>query len=141
MHSQAEAKLPQLSAKSITLKVDSVATDAVVLGDAFLLEQVMSNLLDNAIDFCPEKGAIQWGIKKVGDQVELWLENDGEPVPDYALEKVFDRFFSLARPETGERSSGLGLSFVKQVVALHKGEVSLINKPASVMVVLKIPHH
>ncbi len=49
-------------------------------------------------------------------------------MPDYAIERVFERFYSLARPLTGQRGSGLGLPFVREVARLHGGEVALRNR-------------
>ncbi|SON83117.1 hypothetical protein XFF6166_590022 [Xanthomonas citri pv. fuscans] len=56
------------------------------------------------------------------------VEDRGSGVPDYALERVFERFYSLARPQTGQRSSGLGLPFVREVARLHGGDVMLRNR-------------
>jgi two-component system sensor histidine kinase CreC len=50
-------------------------------------------------------------------------------VPEYALAQVFDRFYSLPRPDTGRKSSGLGLSIVREIARLHGGEVTLVNRP------------
>jgi two-component system sensor histidine kinase CreC len=50
-------------------------------------------------------------------------------VPDYALARAFERFYSLPRPAGGSRSSGLGLCFVAEVAALHGGEATLVNRP------------
>ena len=52
----------------------------------------------------------------------------GPGVPDYALPRVFERFYSLPRPEGGSRSSGLGLCFVAEVAALHGGAATLDNR-------------
>lgn len=62
-------------------------------------------------------GHLQWSV-----------EDRGSGVPDYALERVFERFYSLARPQTGQRSSGLGLPFVREVARLHGGEATLDNR-------------
>jgi two-component system sensor histidine kinase CreC len=51
-------------------------------------------------------------------------------VPDYAADRVFERFYSLRRPRTGQKSSGLGLTFVREVAELHGGGVTLTNDPA-----------
>jgi len=53
------------------------------------------------------------------------VEDDGSGVPDFAQGRIFDKFFSLERPSTGRKGSGLGLSFVKEVMALHGGRVRL----------------
>ena len=62
------------------------------------------------------------------------------PIPDYALEKIFDKFYSLKRPDSGRKSTGLGLNLVRQVALLHGGHVKLHNRPSGgVMAVLTLP--
>ena len=55
--------------------------------------------------------------------------DSGPGIPDFALPRVFERFYSLPRPDTGRKSSGLGLAFVREVALLHGGEVELFNRP------------
>jgi two-component system sensor histidine kinase CreC len=98
------------------------------VAERFLLQQALGNLIDNAIEFSPDGGVIE-----VMSRVEEgnWLfsvSDEGPGVPDYALPRVFERFYSLSRPDGGGRSSGLGLSFVREVAQLHGGEVSLENR-------------
>ena len=59
--------------------------------------------------------------------VLLTVRDYGPGIPDYALNKVFERFYSLKRPDTGRKSSGLGLSLVKEVALLHQGSIELKN--------------
>ena len=56
------------------------------------------------------------------------MRNDGPAVPDYALDRVFERFYSLPRPDGQRKSTGLGLSFVREIARLHRGRVSLHNR-------------
>lgn len=98
-----------------------------VKGDAFLLEHLISNLIQNAYDFSPPGKTLKVNLKGVSDQVELRVVDEGSGIPDYAKTKIFNRFYSLARPESGKKSSGLGLSFVKEVTLLHGGQISLKN--------------
>ena len=58
----------------------------------------------------------------------LTVTDQGPGIPDYALQKVFDKFFSLQRPESGEKSTGLGLNFVREVAELHNGQARLENR-------------
>ena len=53
--------------------------------------------------------------------------NTGDPIPDYARDRLFERFFSLPRPDTGRKSTGLGLAFVKEVAQLHGGMIAVDN--------------
>ncbi len=97
-------------------------------GDRFLLRQMLVNLLDNAIDFSPRGGTVEAGVDWHEGRLRFVVQDRGPGVPDYAVERVFERFYSLPRPGSGTRSSGLGLSFVREVAALHGGEVALVNR-------------
>lgn len=133
----------QLSLTSLNIElIIEPDTPYLVQGDKLLITQAVTNLLDNALSHSTEKGQI---IIKLGMQ-ELQVEanspdhfavsifNQGGPIPDYALNKIFDRFFSLPAPEQPSdgsirtrKSTGLGLSFVKQIMQLHHGRVKIEN--------------
>jgi two-component system sensor histidine kinase CreC len=102
--------------------------DATVEGDRFLLRRALSNLVDNAIDFSPEGGAVHVALEAGPQQAVLRVRDQGPGVPQYAREKVFEKFYSLARPGSGKRSTGLGLSFVRQIASLHHGRIALENE-------------
>ena len=57
------------------------------------------------------------------------VADTGLGVPDYAITRVFDRFYSLPRPGSGRKSTGLGLSLVREIAHLHGGEAALANRP------------
>lgn len=110
------------------LRVESSVTDDVsVPGDPFLLHLALSNLVQNAVDFSSEGGAIQVSSRREGDLLELSIRDEGPGIPAYATSRVFEKFFSLPRPDTGKKSTGLGLNFVQEVAALHKGSVRVEN--------------
>lgn len=92
-------------------------------GERFLLKLLLRNLLQNACEFTPVGGAIHifYGERSIH------IHDGGPGIPDFALNRVFERFYSLQRPETGKKSSGLGLSIVRQVAELHQGEIHLRN--------------
>jgi len=100
-----------------------------VRGDRFLLTQAVGNLLDNALDFSPQAGRILVAVHPLEDQTEIEIRDQGPGIQDYALERVFERFFSLPRPDGGRKGTGLGLSFVREVAHLHGGSVHLENLP------------
>jgi two-component system sensor histidine kinase CreC len=108
-------------------------------GERFLLQQALANLLDNALDFSPEGGRLRWTAQVRGEQLELCLFNQGEAIPDYALLRLTERFYSLPRPKTGRKSSGLGLNFVQEVANLHGGRLSVANVPGGIEVRLCLP--
>jgi two-component system, OmpR family, sensor histidine kinase CreC len=101
--------------------------DVVVEGDRFLLRRALSNLVDNAIDFSPEGGTVHLQLQADVDRALVRVRDSGPGLPEYAREKVFEKFYSLARPSSGKKSTGLGLSFVRQIASLHHGQVTLDN--------------
>lgn len=119
----------KLNDRKIRILHESANADVHVQGDAFLLTQALQNLLDNAIDFSPEHGVIKLSIESDQNQCFIKIRDQGAGIPDYAIERLFERFYSLPRPDTGQRSSGLGLSFVKEVALAHKGDITLVNLP------------
>jgi len=121
---------PRLALKSLAITMRSDPDLPMLTGDRFLLGQAMGNLLDNAIDFSPPGGVIAIHLAQEASELVLRIEDGGPGIPDFARERVFERFFSLPRPD-GARSSGLGLSFVREVAALHHGTITLENRAES----------
>jgi two-component system sensor histidine kinase CreC len=101
--------------------------EAWVLADRFLLGQAMGNLLDNALAFAPEGSALEVGLQRSGAHWVWSVRDHGPGVPDYALGRLFERFYSLPGPRRPDKSSGLGLCLVREVMVLHTGEVAVRN--------------
>jgi two-component system sensor histidine kinase CreC len=111
-----------------------------VKGERFLLTQAVGNLLQNAIEFSPAGREVRVELFSKAGSVLLLVEDQGPGIPEYAREKVFDRFYSLPRPDSGRKSSGLGLSIVREIARLHGGEVTLENRPeGGARAVLSLP--
>ena len=118
----------EAAAAGVSLVRDEVDRAGVVEGDPFLLRQAIANLLDNAIDFAPRGSAIEIALRQGDKAVQVCVADRGPGVPDYAIGRVFERFYSLPRPQGRSRSSGLGLCFVAQVAELHDGHAALANR-------------
>ncbi|KAF1057295.1 MAG: Sensor protein CreC [Pseudomonas citronellolis] len=116
-----------------------VTGGVLLLCDPFLLRQALANLVDNALDFTPAGGTLSFELVHDGDRVALSLFNQGEAIPDYAIERVSERFYSLPRPGTGRKSTGLGLNFVEEVMQLHGGALAVDNVEGGVRVRLWLP--
>lgn len=99
-----------------------------VAGDALLLELAVGNLIQNAVEFAPEGSRITLTLSRAHGRAAIDVEDEGPGLPGYALDRVFERFYSLPRPDTGRKSSGLGLCFVREIALLHGGDVSLQNR-------------
>ncbi|WP_339430250.1 MULTISPECIES: two-component system sensor histidine kinase CreC [unclassified Pseudomonas] len=117
----------------------AVAADLLLMGEPFLLRQALGNLLENALDFTPLQGLLRFSAERVGEQVEFRLFNETAQIPDYALPRLTERFYSLPRPDSGRKSTGLGLNFVEEVVKLHGGSMSIRNVENGVEVTLRLP--
>ncbi len=126
---QAAAAAVAMRAQAARVGLDIEVPDGLeVQGDGYLLRQALNNLLENALAFAAADSRIQLSAAREGEGVALRVADRGSGVPDYALARVFERFYSLARPATGLRSSGLGLSFVQEVARLHGGRAQLRNR-------------
>ena len=113
---------PTAQAKQLTLQLNTPA-QPILQGDPILLRQAIHNLLANALDFATPHTTIQLNLTPTA----LHITNQGDPIPDYALAKIPQRFYSLPRAN-GRRSSGLGLNFVAEIMRLHGGQFTLQNQ-------------
>jgi two-component system sensor histidine kinase CreC len=95
--------------------------------DSLLVEQALGNLLDNALDFSPAGSTVRLTGEMSADGYCFRVRDQGPGIPDYALPRIFERFYSLPRPDKG-KSSGLGLSFATEVARQHGGHLSLGNQ-------------
>jgi len=122
-----EALEPTLKQRALHTELD-LPSGLSVQGDAFLLHLALSNLLKNAIEFSPIDGLLCVRGQREADSVSVDIVDQGPGIPDFALPRIFERFYSLERPDTGKKSTGLGLNFVKEIAALHQGSVNLTNQ-------------
>lgn len=120
----------RLAEKSLRIQTDVQARLPLLQADRFLLRQALLNLLDNAIDFSPSGATIHLQLRQVDKQLELSVRDEGGGIPDYAQDRVFERFYSTPRPDSGQRGTGLGLNLVEQAARLHGGGIRLSNHPA-----------
>lgn len=111
------------------LRLDTRLTPIEVSGNRFLLRQAVANLIDNAIDFSPAGGTLTVELETIDGNARLRIRDRGPGIPDYARPRLFERFYSTPRPDSGERSSGLGLNLVREAARLHGGDIVLDNHP------------
>lgn len=122
-----ESVLPVLAARELELELPSAAP--AFRGERFLVRQAVANLIQNALEFAPSGSTVRVTCDAIENRVEIAVLDSGPGVPEYALARVFERFYSLERPDTKRRSSGLGLAFVREVAELHRGTATLSNRP------------
>jgi two-component system sensor histidine kinase CreC len=141
-----ERVVQQIRERASLVKINFTANrQAIVIGDEFLLGNAVTNLLQNAIEFSPATGTVTASVEQRGKTIVVRIVDEGPGIPEYALPKIFDRFYSLARPSTGKKSSGLGLCFAREVAHLHHGTVTLENRAgnpgAEALFTLDAAHH
>jgi two-component system sensor histidine kinase CreC len=134
-----EAVQTAATAAGVQLTV-RVADGLKVQGDRFLLRQALLNLLQNAVEFTPRGGEVVLAGEARGERVAFTVSDSGAGVPEYALPRVFERFYSLPRPGSTRKSTGIGLPLVREIAHLHNGDVSLANRPeGGAMATLSLP--
>ncbi|MBA5689988.1 sensor histidine kinase [Rugamonas apoptosis] len=113
-----EELAPLAQQKHIELGVDTLDEEATVCAQTFLLREVVTNLLDNAIQHIPPDGSITVSLNRVGTTAVMCVDDNGPGIPIAEREKVFERFYRLDRSRVN--SSGLGLAIVREIChALH----------------------
>ena len=120
----AEAQ-PLTSNRNITLQVIAPETEIMLSGSPELLHSALINLVENAIDFSPAGGRIEFRFVAPN---RFQVTDEGPGIPEYAKPRLFERFYSLKQSQVGRRGTGLGLCFVKEAAELHGGSVSLENR-------------
>ncbi|EJP05718.1 GHKL domain protein [Leptospira interrogans serovar Bataviae str. L1111] len=98
-----------------------------VEGNSFFLGMALRNLVQNALDFSNPGSEITVRCGKENGFPFLEVEDSGPGIPSYALERIFEKFYSLPRPDTGRKSSGLGLAFVREIAKLHDADLEVKN--------------
>lgn len=123
-------KLADAQLHGINLKI-AKNEDIKLKGDRFLIIQALSNLLSNALDFTSSGGEIVINGFVKDNNYLITVTDTGTGIPEFALKRIYERFYSLPRPNKG-KSSGLGLPFVKEVALLHHGNIELANRTDNV---------
>ncbi len=113
----------QAEDRDVELVADSHG--GTIVADGRRLEQVLANLVENAIRFAPAGTPVRITTSQVADGVLLEVHNGGDPIPEVDRERVFDRFYQVDRARSPGRHRGLGLSIVQELVQAHGGRVSV----------------
>lgn len=127
VHNACDALQTRLNTKGITVELKTNETHTIT-GDAMLIETALMNLIENAIQFAPQNGAITIETVKNDGTTSVSVLDNGPGAPEYALQRAFERFYSHHPEQQDHRkSSGLGLVFVQEVAKLHNGHATLEN--------------
>ncbi|MBU0547936.1 MAG: cell wall metabolism sensor histidine kinase WalK [Candidatus Omnitrophica bacterium] len=115
----------QLKKKDIEIK-NELPVSISVAADKNRLEQVVTNLIDNAIKFNKEKGFVRIYGEEINGKIKITVEDSGIGIPEKDILRIFERFYRVDKARSRELGgTGLGLSIVKHIVELHSGSVGV----------------
>ncbi|MWP35813.1 sensor histidine kinase, partial [Escherichia coli] len=130
----AEVLLP----KGRTVSFELTGDRAPVLGNAVMLEELIQNLLDNAVKYgMGDGGDLAVALDYMPDSVTLSVADSGPGIPPEVRERIFDRFFRMS--DSGPEGSGLGLAIVQDIVKSHGGTVRCRDVPVGCTMEVVLP--
>ncbi|MCW7461403.1 two-component system sensor histidine kinase CreC [Leptospira limi] len=119
----------ELERKSLSVKKIFPEGSVMIKGNQNYLRMAIENIIRNSIEFANPSDLITIQLESIShSQAKLIISDQGQLIPEYALTKVTDKFFSLPRPIGQRKSSGLGLSIVKEILDFHKAELKIQNR-------------
>jgi signal transduction histidine kinase len=134
-----EALRMQFAEPAASLQVD-IAPNLMVEGDAPRLQQVVRNLVENALNYSPDGGAVIVSLNKQNGRARLSVRDSGIGISAEELPRIFDRFYRGAEASRVHREGvGLGLSIVKYVVEGLGGDISVESRPGSTAFIVELP--
>ena len=120
-------RMDDLERKRIEAACEPETDPCPVRADRDRIEQVVINLLDNAVKFTPEGGRITLSSARAGRLAEITVRDNGPGIPEADREKIFDRFFTGDRAHTSGKGTGLGLSICKRIMEMHGQTLKLLD--------------
>jgi PAS domain S-box-containing protein len=141
IHAAIDAVRPAAEAKEIDLSTHIDAPNSIVRADSERLQQVLWNLLANAVKFTPSGGKVDVYLQQQGSIAEIRIEDSGPGVPAEFLPRIFERFSQADGSSTRKHGGlGLGLAIVRHLVELHGGTVSAANrKDGGAVLTVRLP--
>ncbi len=110
--------------KGVTLRIDVRDDIAPLYADPLRMEQVLTNLTDNALKFTPDGGTVTLGAAPANDGTQLWVSDTGQGILSSHLPHIFERFYRVDKGRSRDvGGTGLGLSIVKHIARAHGGDV------------------
>ena len=119
----------KINAKDLQVEVDMPEHPVFTMANQDYITQVIYNLLDNAVKFCPAGGTLGVRIREGDSKAYISISNDGQTIPPEELPLVFDRFHKLDKSRSENRDGwGLGLYIVKTIVCSHGENISVSSR-------------
>jgi two-component system phosphate regulon sensor histidine kinase PhoR len=120
---------PRIQQKKLDMIINIEPELPSLYADPFMLEQVVINLLDNAVKYT-ESGRITIDLKQEDGQLVLSIQDSGIGIPKKDVSRIFERFYAVDKSRSRSLGgTGLGLSIVKHIVQLHGGRIDIESSP------------
>ncbi|MBR1685278.1 MAG: HAMP domain-containing histidine kinase, partial [Clostridia bacterium] len=120
-------RVSDLEKKQMDLVCDFAEESCMVHADRDRIEQVIVNLLDNAIKFTPEGGNITLCVRREGDRCRMEVRDSGIGIASEDRDRIFERFFTVDRAHTSGKGTGLGLSICQRILQMHGESIRLLD--------------
>ena len=120
--------IDQIEEKDVELNVDFTPEYNYVMADSDRIEQVVVNLLDNAIKFVDVGGQIRLWTHQADENVLISIGNTGSVIPEEDLPYIFERFYKVDKSHTGRKGTGLGLSIVQRILDQHRQTITVRSR-------------
>jgi two-component system phosphate regulon sensor histidine kinase PhoR len=136
----AEAFRPVAERKHQQFSSEVAPGAGILQADGTLLERALSNLVDNALKYTPERGRIRILAGREDGHVVLSVEDNGGGIPEADLPRIFERFYRVDKSRSRDLGgTGLGLSIVKHIIQLHGGTISVRSAPSGSTFTVRLP--
>jgi len=121
---------PQAEVKRLLLMIATIEPDTKVFGDAWQLRQALRNLVENAIKYTPDGGAITLSLEQEANMAKIQIKDTGYGIPSSDLPHIFDRFYRVRNNGHDDiEGNGLGLAIVKSIIEKHQGTIAVQSEP------------
>jgi two-component system, OmpR family, manganese sensing sensor histidine kinase len=121
---------PQAELKQLSWQI-KIESELYLLGDRILLKQLFTNLLQNALQYTPNRGSVIVKATKINSQINIRIEDTGIGIAPEHLDKIFERFWRADQSRSYQFSnSGLGLAIAKKILQLHNGTIFVVSEPS-----------
>lgn len=115
----------RIDEKNMEVEAEFAGEPCMVHADVDRIEQVVSNLVDNAIKFCGQYGMLTLKTQVIGTVCRVTIADDGAGIDESDLPHVFDRFYTVDKAHTSGKGTGLGLSIVKEIIVQHGHDITV----------------
>jgi len=118
----------EFDSKNINITLNTDLEYCYVIGDVFQLEQVITNLISNALKYTPNGNNVIIEVNCIDDLINLSIENKGINIPEEEIDNLYNKFYKIDKARnSSNNSNGLGLAIVKRILNLHESSYSLYN--------------